>query len=657
MLTGFAGAVHADTDYDVISCPLQLTWDGEVEGETFECGIVAVPESHYDPYGRQLELLFLRLNATTLAPRSDPLIYLSGGPGSSALHEVTTIKRIFDNMGPVRERRDVIFFDQRGTGHSNLLTCGPVSAAISVIGETMDLPGATLEDLAALKEQGGVDLYLINALCAAAYKAEGVDVGRYNSVESSHDISALATALGYEGDYNLYGTSYGTRLSLNALRETPERIRSVILDGVAGPEISGTAQTSTKVRHSYDTIFEACSADAFCSAKYPDIRNRFIAVLENLATEPFVFDPPLVGNPIVRGRFPVLDEITPEFFADFAALNNGIQGGGYGALLPALVVALENGDDAYFRKVLGGEAPELTPAPTPATIETAFEADDGFAAPTLEILHSIANNMPTPGESSLAVEWTVVVVNHFIDELRQGVDQSTIIEDMFDFGMLRANRADAATLKAFADTHLSPERARIANALADAMTTNDLRKTMWEIEDIAQEMSGYGERSGNPGMAVAILYGMNCMEEINFTPLSYVEELIATTPYPGVILRDLRDYRLTQAICEFWPKPFEEAEIHAPVESDTPALVMTQGMDTQTAVVFGEQAASRLPNSFYAEFVSEGHVILGRSLDSCPSDITAVFLDDPSSEPDMSCASGANYQLRFEGLEALFAQE
>ena len=97
VLTGPAMGL-AQGSYAPMPCPDPLPWDGEVEGETYECGVVTVPENHDIPDGRQIELLFMRLYATTLAPASDPLVYLSGGPGGSALGEITTSSPLFKNM-------------------------------------------------------------------------------------------------------------------------------------------------------------------------------------------------------------------------------------------------------------------------------------------------------------------------------------------------------------------------------------------------------------------------------------------------------------------------------------------------------------------------------------------------------------------------------
>lgn len=634
----------AQENYAQMPCPLTLPWDGEVEGETYDCGVVTVPENHDIPDGRQIELTFLRLHTTTLAPEPDPLVYLSGGPGGSALHEITATAMLYANMQSIRQRRDVLFFDQRGTGHSTLIACGPMSAAIGVAAETMDIGDVTMEELEEVIAGEG-DMSLVLSICATGYASEGVDLAQFNSISSAHDIAALTEAIGYAGDYNLYGTSYGTRLAQVAMQETPERLRAVVLDGTVSPAVAGTAETTTKVRYHYDTIFDLCEADAFCSETYPGLRDRFIAVLEELADEPLVFDPPMVPNAALRTRFGVIDQIEPKFFADFGMLNNKIARGGYAAYLPVIIGAMENRDIDLLRDILGrGPVEEEVEAQPPLGLEDAFRPDDVFIAPALNILIAMAKEQSAEEPAGLAADWIGTVVDELAARLRDGDAQAEVIGDFVEMAILPVHGPDAARLIEFADVNLSEAAGRRANALVDAMTATDLRLTMWAIGDIAEQMGGTGER----GMAFSMLLGINCIEEVNFTPISYVEDLIATNPYPGVQLRGLLEYRLTQVICDFWPSPFQAEDIMYPGESQIPALVYAQGLDTQTPVQFGEDVAELLPNSFYHEWSTEGHVIASRSPNSCPGDIAAAFLDDPSSEPNFACANDPYYTLPFE---------
>ncbi len=640
---GFAQETHAP-----MPCPQALPWEGEVEGETYDCGVVTVPENHDMPDGRQIELTFLRLHTTTLAPETDPLVYLSGGPGGSALHEITANAAIYMNMQSIRQRRDVVFFDQRGTGHSTLIACGPMSAAIGVAAETMDIGDVTLEELEAVDaSSAGTILWL--SLCAVGYESEGVDLGQFNSISSARDIAALTTALGYTGYYNLYGTSYGTRLALVAMRETPERIRGVILDGTVSPAVAGTAETTTKVRFTYDSLFDLCTAEPFCAETYPNLRERFIALLDDLAEEPLTFDPPMVPNAAVRRKFGFIDEIAPDFFATFATLNNSFTQGGYAVYFPILVEAMEARDTDLIRNILGrGPVENAAEVPAVPDLTDVFQTEDAFFVRALDILRAMDQAPRGEDTTGLASDWVQTVADAFNARLRGGESQASVIADLYQLTVLPVHGPDPARLIGFADTYLQEDIAQTANALVGAMDETDLRLTLWSIGDIASQMGEVNERAP---LAYSMLLGINCIEEVGFTPESYVEELIATNPYPGVQLRGLEIYRLTQVVCNYWPSPFEADDILYPVESEIPALVFSQGLDPQTPVDFGEDVAASLPNSFYHEWPIEGHVIASRSPDSCPGDIAAAFLDDPGSEPNFACAEASAYTtLPFEAV-------
>ena len=54
------------------------------------------------------------------ARRTDPLFYVTGGPGGVAFDEVSAIATAF---AAINARRDIVFVDQRGVGGSNPLQC------------------------------------------------------------------------------------------------------------------------------------------------------------------------------------------------------------------------------------------------------------------------------------------------------------------------------------------------------------------------------------------------------------------------------------------------------------------------------------------------------------------------------------------------------
>jgi hypothetical protein len=89
--------------WEVVPCPAPLPVSGEIEGRTYDCGVVTVPENYDAPNGRTIELAYMRLRSSSPTPTADPLVYLAGGPGGSSIHEFTALRGICNATRPRRE--------------------------------------------------------------------------------------------------------------------------------------------------------------------------------------------------------------------------------------------------------------------------------------------------------------------------------------------------------------------------------------------------------------------------------------------------------------------------------------------------------------------------------------------------------------------------
>src|SRR5690554_264732 len=88
--------------------------------EQVECGLYTVPENYDEPQGRTLDLHVVRLPAVSSGRTNDPVFFLAGGPGQAATELTSVVAQLFRD---VRQTRDIILVDQRGTGKSNPLEC------------------------------------------------------------------------------------------------------------------------------------------------------------------------------------------------------------------------------------------------------------------------------------------------------------------------------------------------------------------------------------------------------------------------------------------------------------------------------------------------------------------------------------------------------
>src|SRR5512139_3527558 len=109
------GTYDYEVRFEPAPCEVRLP-PGQLP-ESVECGHLIVPEDRSRNDGRTVRLAVAVLKATGEAPTSDPFVYLSGGPGSGAL-EGNMQGYTAEFAAPLQSKRDLVFFDQRGTGRS-----------------------------------------------------------------------------------------------------------------------------------------------------------------------------------------------------------------------------------------------------------------------------------------------------------------------------------------------------------------------------------------------------------------------------------------------------------------------------------------------------------------------------------------------------------
>src|SRR5579864_844928 len=90
----------------------------------FSCATIVVPLDRSGAVPGTISLALERKQAGP-NPSQSALIALSGGPGQAALPSVTDIAK---EMAPALSSRDLVVFDQRGTGQSGPLNCPVLSS-------------------------------------------------------------------------------------------------------------------------------------------------------------------------------------------------------------------------------------------------------------------------------------------------------------------------------------------------------------------------------------------------------------------------------------------------------------------------------------------------------------------------------------------------
>jgi pimeloyl-ACP methyl ester carboxylesterase len=242
------------------------------EDADIDCGFVQVPLRHAEPDGPQIRLKVAILNATGFEPAPDPLFMAQGGPGGST---IDTYAQLMANAA-VRQQRDIVLFDQRGTLYSEPDLLCP---------ETLELTIETLDQRLSPAESAALANEAILACRSRLVAEEGIELSAFDSLENAADVAALQEALGY-ASINFYGVSYGSLLAFHVMRNHPDSLRSVVVDAVVPPQTNFLLQAASSQQRALNELFAACNADPTCAANYVDLETTFNQVIEQLNVEP-----------------------------------------------------------------------------------------------------------------------------------------------------------------------------------------------------------------------------------------------------------------------------------------------------------------------------------------------------------------------------------
>ncbi|MBT1445110.1 alpha/beta hydrolase [Shewanella sp. JM162201] len=247
------------------------------------CGVVKVPENPAKPDGKQIEVHYAVLPAIKPSFPNEAFLAIAGGPGQSAIDHADGFDRMFRK---VRQTRDILLIDQRGTGRSNLLACD--DGAINALAFNDESADTTAEAQKCLD-------------------AQSADVTQYGSLNAVNDIEAVRKAAGYQ-KLHVYGVSYGTRMAQLYLKLHPEQVATTILDGVV-PMQQSVIAIGEAIDRAVALLLADCKANEACNSQFPTLEADLAAVHTQLAQAPVSNSVrhPLTGEAetflLTRGKF------------------------------------------------------------------------------------------------------------------------------------------------------------------------------------------------------------------------------------------------------------------------------------------------------------------------------------------------------------------
>lgn len=258
--------------------------------ESLACGTLEVRENPEQRTSRRIGIHVTVARATSPARADDPLVLFVGGPGIGASSSVGTA---LARWAPVRERRDLVFVDLRGTGKSRPLGCR--------------LPGDPSRPTTYLRSMFEPDIVRScrDSLAASA------DLTMYATSRSVEDMDHVRRALGYE-TVNIYGVSYGSLVAQQYLRRHGEHVRAAILHA----PVPTTGDRLLIVPQLLDSLIARtvwdCMQDTACRTTYPDIGSHLQRLTSRILPDTVtavIADPTVAGDRAVRIPYSHLAEL------------------------------------------------------------------------------------------------------------------------------------------------------------------------------------------------------------------------------------------------------------------------------------------------------------------------------------------------------------
>jgi pimeloyl-ACP methyl ester carboxylesterase len=311
---------------------VRIAWQPCPRVAGYQCGTLRVPLDYQEPSRGAVNLAVMEHPV----PQSKGVVVFNpGGPGESG----DLILPILASLMPpaVQDQFTFVSFDERGTGSSEPLLCGPSAAAA---GSAIAGTAAATRTFAGLERS-----------CRASDPTLFPTV---NTTTSARDMDQLRAALGVARiDY--YGLSYGTALGSVYAHLFPSHVRSMVLDGAVDANLSLESDATADAAAIQTALVHAlngCSALPSCPLG-PDPVSFYARVRQRLLQSPLPAPGGGDTNPVTAGDLSTASllylsapSFTPGFFPALAAAAAG-----NGAPLRSVALGLE--DDLNGASLVG----------------------------------------------------------------------------------------------------------------------------------------------------------------------------------------------------------------------------------------------------------------------------------------------------------------
>jgi len=362
------------------------------------CGWVSVPLNGKNR--KTIRLWTARIHADSPSTAKEAILYINGGPGVATVDSILPGLPTGKSFPMLRKERDIILFDQRGSGRSEQALCPSLLKTLNDISKRALSPQA--ED-----DEGRAAF----VACREEATKAGHDLANYSTRRTVADIEVMRRAFGVS-QWNLHSISYGALVALDAMRTHPATIRATILSSPYPPNSVTWAEQASSAAAGYEMIDRACAAQNACRERFGALVPKLEATLARLEREPIRDgDTVITGRQFAKALWPLAVRSATVRFVPLAIerahsgdtkliakmVNMFADGDAFGGWSPAQAHAIscyESGQTtAWYQR-----ARALYPSLTPATPDDGWDRlcaafRPGFADPTF--FAPVASEIPT----------------------------------------------------------------------------------------------------------------------------------------------------------------------------------------------------------------------------------------------------------------------
>ncbi|MCB0665765.1 MAG: alpha/beta hydrolase [Saprospiraceae bacterium] len=227
------------------------------------CDTIEVYEDQLNKTGKKIPIEVIVLPATVANPLPSVFTRHWGGNGGAARDKIW-------GFGPgrsitkIRSLQDVLLIDDRGTGISNI-RCAAMDSLVP-----NSYPLAYNEQL--IRE------------CLEEVRTQ-YNLSHYTTPYVVQDYETIRRELNIP-QFDSYGISYGVRVGLEYMRQFPDRIRTLTLQGCVPPGFNYINEMDLAIEKQLQILFERCQMDSTCQRHYPNFKEEMFTVRDRLKEAP-----------------------------------------------------------------------------------------------------------------------------------------------------------------------------------------------------------------------------------------------------------------------------------------------------------------------------------------------------------------------------------